>query len=279
MASPSASPTLAITVPPAELGGVLEQVADHLRDARLVRVDEERARGLDAQLETTTLEQRPMVVAGPARDLAQVEAPASQLDLAARDPGHVEEIVDEAGEVLGLALDDLPCQRGLLAAGLHTVEQEQAVLDGGERVPELVRQDGDELVLPRFRRGPERERALQLLGAFLDASLQAGVEALEPLLRRGESFDERLVPEAQAGRFLEGAATAAGDPGHRDAEQGQHEGHGGLNGLALRAQPHHHRQESGCGERHERRRVAGVARRSARGHAAQHEREEDLVER
>ena len=101
-----------------------------------------------------------MVVARPAHQLAQVDARPLELDLPARDARHVEQVVDEPGEVLGLTADDLLRARGLLAAGQRAVEEVDAVADRRERVAQLVREDAEELVLAPVR------LAQRLLGAL-----------------------------------------------------------------------------------------------------------------
>ena len=135
-----------------ELGGVLEQVADHLRDPRRVGVDPHwPGRFLEAQVDVALLEERTVIVAGAPRDVAQVGVCAAQLDLPGGDAVDVQEIVDEAGQVLRLPVDDLARLQRVGALRRHPVENGQAVADGSERVAQLVREHADELALAPIR--------------------------------------------------------------------------------------------------------------------------------
>ncbi len=58
------------------------------------------------------------VVRRPPDDLAKIDALAPQLDLPARDAGHVEQVVHQSGEVLDLPLDDFLGAASLLSAAL-----------------------------------------------------------------------------------------------------------------------------------------------------------------
>ena len=76
------------------------------------------------------LEQGVVVVAGLANDVPDLEARALQLDLAPRDAGHVEEVVDEPRQVLRLPVDDLPRPLRLRRPGGCLVEEHDAVRIG-----------------------------------------------------------------------------------------------------------------------------------------------------
>ena len=68
-----------------------------------------------------------------------------EFDLSSCDPGHVEEVVHQARQVADLALDDraLPLQ-STAATELHQLQGRQ---DRRQRIPQLVAQHGQELVL------------------------------------------------------------------------------------------------------------------------------------
>ena len=90
---------------------------------------------------------------GPARldglldDLAEIEQRPLDLDLAARDAGDVEQIVDEASEVPALAFDDVDAPGGVAHLAGRLAEDGDGVADRGERIAELVGQHRQELVL------------------------------------------------------------------------------------------------------------------------------------
>jgi len=83
-----------------ELPRVLEEVVDHLREARGIAVHPERPVGQRAlQAEPGRGEERAVVLEERAEHRAQVEALAADPDLAPGDPRDVEEVVHEPGEV------------------------------------------------------------------------------------------------------------------------------------------------------------------------------------
>ena len=79
---------------------------------RRVRVDRQARRNVDGQHVSAILEQGARDLDGIPDDLGEFGERHVQLDLAARDPGHVEQVVDEAGQVHDLALDDRPLALG-----------------------------------------------------------------------------------------------------------------------------------------------------------------------
>jgi hypothetical protein len=139
------------------------------------------------------LEERAVVLEGAPRELGEIEGPALQVDPAAGDAGHVEQALDEPGQVRGLSADDRHGPLALIAVGRGPVEDEEAVLDGGERVAQLVGEHGHEVV---FARGRLLERLLAPVGAlhlFPGArQLDVGGDAGEQLPRR-ERLDEVVV--------------------------------------------------------------------------------------
>ena len=84
-------------------------------------------------------------------DLAELDGLAVQRDLALRDARHVEQIVDEAGEVRDLPLDDLAHPGDARVVRRHLVEHLRGRDDRRERIAQLVRQHREELVLAPVR--------------------------------------------------------------------------------------------------------------------------------
>ena len=96
--------------PAARLGvlrGVRQQVRNHLGEPAEVGVHGQAAlRDVDVERVPLLLEQRARHLDRLRDDVCELDRLALQLDLAACDPRDVEQIVDEADEVLDLALDD-----------------------------------------------------------------------------------------------------------------------------------------------------------------------------
>jgi len=132
------------------LDGVGEEVRDHLRQPLRIGVHDERALGqLHAELVPRPLHERTSRLQRGVHRLAEVGRPALQLEPPARHPRHVEQVVDEPDHV-----PDLPLEHGVLARedALAARPQElQHRHHGRERVPELMAEHGEELVL-----GPAR---------------------------------------------------------------------------------------------------------------------------
>ena len=80
-----------------------------------------------------------------------------ELDLAARDARDVEQVVDEPGEVVDLALDDLATRGSSSPAHAHQLERGD---DRRERIAELVAEHREELVLPLLRLASDLRRRL-----------------------------------------------------------------------------------------------------------------------
>jgi hypothetical protein len=79
-----------------ELGRVVEQVADHLRDPRDVDVRQHPGVGeRRPEGDPAFVHQESEVLRGPGHHLAQVDGRAPQLDLSASDARHVEQVVDD----------------------------------------------------------------------------------------------------------------------------------------------------------------------------------------
>src|SRR5438874_1531743 len=74
---------------------------------------------------------------GP-HQVGQVEVLALQLDLAAGDPGHVEQVVDEPGEAADLAVQQVAGPGARLLVAAPQPEDVQGVADGRQGVAQLV---------------------------------------------------------------------------------------------------------------------------------------------
>jgi hypothetical protein len=110
-------------------------------------------------VEPARREARAVIVDRLAHELAELDPLALELDLAARDPRDVEQVVDQPRHVRDLALDDRARVDRLLAVRLDVIEDEQAAADRAEWVAQLVREHREEIVLAAAR------LAQRLLGA------------------------------------------------------------------------------------------------------------------
>ena len=92
------------------LRGVGQQVLDDLLEPRRIRVDGAFAGGDQRQRVAAPVDERSRALDGARRRVARGDtALASQADLSLGDPGHVEEVVDQSRQVLGLPARDLEC--------------------------------------------------------------------------------------------------------------------------------------------------------------------------
>jgi hypothetical protein len=130
-----------------ELGRVVEQVHEHLRQAHRVRLHVHRdRRQLDAEPVALGLDLRAAGLDRPLDHRAQVDHGAGELDLARSHARGILQVLDQAREELGLAPEHRvePLE---LRVRVALLEHVQGVRDRRERVAQLVRQRGEELVL------------------------------------------------------------------------------------------------------------------------------------
>ena len=183
-----------------ELGGIGEQVADHLGQPHRIAVDPHRlVRKRDHGRNEPARERRPGLLERAADDLAQVGRLLVQLDLAGGDARDVEQVVDQAREVPHLALDDVPLGRaGGAFAPRHQLERGD---DRRQRVAQLVAEHGEELVLDpagrlrlrqcRARLGEQAHVVERERGAARDLADQGDVVGLEAAPRFGLDHGHR----------------------------------------------------------------------------------------
>src|SRR5690348_14322718 len=85
------------------------------------------------------------------QELLELDRLRMQADEAARDPRHVEEVIDQVGHLARLALEDGSGRPQLGRETLRMLEQLGRGADRSERVPQLMRQCREELVLAAIR--------------------------------------------------------------------------------------------------------------------------------
>ena len=132
-----------------ELGGIREKVPERLRETHPVALHVERGPRLgqhQLQLDSRLREEPEVILEHAAHQRKELEVFPVERDLAARDASRVEQLVDEGRELRELAVHDLEALLGV--AGRRSAPEDlQAGADRSERVPELVAQQGEELVL------------------------------------------------------------------------------------------------------------------------------------
>ncbi len=95
------------------LGRVVEDVDDYLLDQHRIDV-EDRQIGRNPNLDLERRQRLGELPERPADDLAQVDPVAIGLQRAVAEPGHVEQVLDEAIEALALLEDGLDQLRAIL---------------------------------------------------------------------------------------------------------------------------------------------------------------------
>ena len=93
------------------------------------------------------LEERALILQRVPDELVELQPFALKLDLVSRDPGDIQKIVDQSGELIDLSLDDGLGPARLVTPRSCAAQDVQAVLDGSQRVAQLVGQHGKKLVL------------------------------------------------------------------------------------------------------------------------------------
>jgi len=79
--------------------------------------------------------------------LSEIYRSSLKDDLASHDPGHIEEIIDEAGKMLNLPADNAPGPLLSFLLRIESIKHGEATHDRRERVAELVPQHGQEVIL------------------------------------------------------------------------------------------------------------------------------------
>ena len=193
------------------LGGVIQDVRDHLHQARTVARHVQRLLPLlYPQLVALHVEQRAHLFDGAVDDCGDVEVFLLDLGQAAGDARDVQQVVHQVGHVLGLAHDDVAGVARALRVERAALQELGGGRDRRQRVAQLVRQHRQELVL------------LAVGGAqlVLDALAHGDVaafheDALDVALRAAD----RLVHEVDEALFQRRAGFALDAHRHRMAHE------------------------------------------------------------
>ena len=134
------------------------------------------------------------VSSGVLDDFAQLDRLVVQRELAARDARDVEQVVDQARQVAVLAREHVARPHELRVVDRLALHELDRALDRSERIPQLVREHGEEIVLAPVR-GFERFLRAHALG---DLRLQRAVRLRE----LGVRLRERRVQRFELARFF-----------------------------------------------------------------------------
>jgi len=93
------------------------------------------------------VKERAMILHGVAHEFIEFQGLALKLDLVSRDAGHVQQVVDQVGQLSGLAVKSPPRRVSPARPRLAMFEDVGAVPDGGQRVAQFVREHRQEFVL------------------------------------------------------------------------------------------------------------------------------------
>jgi hypothetical protein len=111
---------------------------------------------------------------GPAGDLGQVQRLLAELDRASGDPRDLEQVLDQTSHLPDLSLHHLQGPRGLLGRHARLAQEVEGVAEGGQRVAQLVGQDGQVFVLLAALLGQLVRPPPQLLLQPMTLGLQVG---------------------------------------------------------------------------------------------------------
>jgi hypothetical protein len=179
------------------LGGVVEQVGEHLGQAHAVGLQDQRFFGQGhRQLVAGAFDRQLAGLDRAVDDLGDRRALQPQVDLAARDARHFHQVVDQPDDLAHLAPDHLDHAVGL-APAVGPAHQLHRVGDRRQRIAQLVGQGRQELVLAAVG---FLQRFLGLHGAG-NVERNADVPAVQAVARipgRGVGFEP--APAAVARR-------------------------------------------------------------------------------
>ncbi len=134
-----------------ELDRVGQQVPEQLGDAQRVdRLAPHRGRG-EHQVDPLAFGFRPDLLDRLERDVREIRRAELHGQLARLDLGQEQQVPDEAQQSLGVALDHLGEVLRVQPGGAIVPQQLHVADDRGQRGPQFVRDQGDELVLERVQ--------------------------------------------------------------------------------------------------------------------------------
>lgn len=146
------------------LGGVVEQVGEHLREPHAVAFQRQRAVGqMQHELVLRGIEQWAAQLQRVVQHLAQVDGAHVRLDLAARDARDLHEVVDQPHHVVDLAPHHVVVAHRLVGSRPLALEQRQRGLQRRQRIAQLVRQRGQKFGLALVGQPQALQRGAQVV--------------------------------------------------------------------------------------------------------------------
>ena len=127
------------------MGRIAQKIGQDLRQTIFVCVHDEAQGHVDIERVATLFEQWAHHLDRARHDLRYFHRPSLEHHLAARQPGDVEQVVDQPNEMLRLAIDDVELLRWL--SGGARLEDVDGCHDRRERVAELVTEQRKKVVL------------------------------------------------------------------------------------------------------------------------------------
>ena len=160
----------------------MQDVRHHLHQPGRVAFDGDQLVGeLDGQRVPAGVHCRPGGLDRARDDRPEQHRFALQRDHPAGDPRHVEQVVDQADQVLDLPLDDVAGAAPVRLAQLLQPQQLHGRADRRQRVAQLVGEHGQELVLAQRRLLQRVGGALERRRPLGDTVLQLGVQPFQRL--------------------------------------------------------------------------------------------------
>ena len=130
------------------LAGIVQQIAQHLRQARCIGVDQNRLRRrAHLELVTRLVECRPHGLQCIVDRLQRVHRRALEHDAPVPDARQLQQVVDQMRHLLDLTLDQRHRHAANLCALARTGQHRRGIQDRTERIAQLVAHGGQELVL------------------------------------------------------------------------------------------------------------------------------------
>ena len=163
-----------------ELRRVVQDVADDLHQASLVAVDAEQIlRQVQRQLVAAGVDEWTCGLHSPGDHGVEQHPLTLERDHPAGDARHVEQVVDETHEMLHLPLDHFARAHAVGFGQVPLPQQLNGRPNWRQRIPELVSQNRQELVLAAIRFLERCGRRFERGRAIGHALLELGVEPLE----------------------------------------------------------------------------------------------------
>src|SRR4029434_4974544 len=137
---------------PGVLGGIVEQIREYLSDPHGIRVEHHRPlRQRRIEVVAGGSDSGAAGLHGTHDDTGEIDGALAQLDAALGNARQLQQVVDQAHEAVYLAREYAARLRDQLRVAIRHPQQLDRIADWRERIAQLVRQRGEELVLAAVR--------------------------------------------------------------------------------------------------------------------------------